>query len=123
MTPVGFCLFETEIGQCGIAWSARGIVALQLPEKGDSATRARLLERAPAAVEMSPPAGIGAVVAAIVSLLQGEATDLSTAALDMDRVPVFYQRVYEVARTIPPGATLSYGDVAARLGNPGAARA
>ena len=30
---------------------------------------------------------------------------------------------YEVARTIPPGATLSYGDIAARLGAPGEARA
>jgi methylated-DNA-[protein]-cysteine S-methyltransferase len=41
----------------------------------------------------------------------------------MDRVPPFHRRVYEVARTIPPGATLSYGDLAARLGSPGSARA
>ena len=41
----------------------------------------------------------------------------------MERVPPFHRRVYEVARTIPPGATLSYGDIAARLGSPGAARA
>jgi methylated-DNA-[protein]-cysteine S-methyltransferase len=41
----------------------------------------------------------------------------------MEGVPPFHRRVYEVARTIPPGATLSYGEVAARLGAPGAARA
>ena len=35
----------------------------------------------------------------------------------------FNQRVYSVARAIPPGQTLNYGEVAARLGKPGAARA
>jgi methylated-DNA-[protein]-cysteine S-methyltransferase len=30
--------------------------------------------------------------------------------------------VYEVARTIPPGTTLSYGEIATRMGEPGAAR-
>ena len=32
MTAQGFALFETSIGQCGIAWSGRGIVSVQLPE-------------------------------------------------------------------------------------------
>jgi methylated-DNA-[protein]-cysteine S-methyltransferase len=41
----------------------------------------------------------------------------------MDGVPPFERRVYEVARTIVPGATLAYGDIAARLGAPGEARA
>ena len=41
----------------------------------------------------------------------------------MEGIPAFHRRVYEVARTIPPGSTLSYGEVAARLGAPGAARA
>ena len=38
-------------------------------------------------------------------------------------MPPFHRRVYEVARTIPPGATLSYGEIATRLGAPGSARA
>ena len=59
----------------------------------------------------------------IVALLRGEASDLSAVALDMERVPPFHRRVYEAARTIPPGATLSYGEIAARLGAPGSARA
>ena len=54
--------------------------------------------------------------------LSGAAVDLSTVPLDMERVPAFERRVYEVARTIPPGQTLTYGEVAARLGDPGAAR-
>ena len=55
-------------------------------------------------------------------MLGGEARDLSAIALDMERVPPFHRRVYAVARTIPPGATLSYGEIAARLGDRGAAR-
>jgi len=62
-------------------------------------------------------------VDSIVALLYGEASDLSTVALDMAGVPAFNRRVYEVARSIPPGETLTYGEVAARLGERGAARA
>jgi methylated-DNA-[protein]-cysteine S-methyltransferase len=56
-------------------------------------------------------------------LLRGEASDLAGVALDMDQVPEFHRRVYDAARTIPPGETLSYGDIARRVGAPGAARA
>jgi methylated-DNA-[protein]-cysteine S-methyltransferase len=41
----------------------------------------------------------------------------------MERVPPFHRRVYEAARTIPSGTTLSYGEIAARIGAPGSARA
>lgn len=48
---LGFALFDTAVGRCGIAWSARGIAGLQLPEKTEPATRARMLRRYPGAVE------------------------------------------------------------------------
>jgi AraC family transcriptional regulator of adaptative response/methylated-DNA-[protein]-cysteine methyltransferase len=35
----------------------------------------------------------------------------------------FQRRVWLALREIPPGSTASYGEVAARIGNPGAARA
>ena len=38
-------------------------------------------------------------------------------------MPPFHQRVYEVARRLPPGATLPYGDIAGGLGAPRPARA
>ena len=44
------------------------------------------------------------------------------AVLDMASVPAFDRRVYEVARTIPPGSTLTYGEIATRLGDVGEAR-
>jgi methylated-DNA-[protein]-cysteine S-methyltransferase len=123
MSTHGFTLFDTPIGACGIAWGARGVVAVRLPEAREIETRARLLERFPDAREMPPPREVEIALNAIVALLRGEASDLSSVALDMERVPPFHRRVYAVARTIPPGATLSYGELAARLGAPGSARA
>lgn len=123
MTAYGFTLFDTAIGRCGIAWGERGIVGVQLPEAGEFETRARMLQRFSDAREAPPPAEVQRALDGIVALLRGEASDLSTVALDMERVPPFHRRVYEVARTIARGATLSYGDIAARIGAPAAARA
>jgi methylated-DNA-[protein]-cysteine S-methyltransferase len=123
MTASGFALFDTTIGRCGIAWGERGIAGVQLPEAGEPETRARMLHRFPAAGEAAPPAEVRQVIERMAALLRGEACDLSTIALDMDGVPEFHRRVYEAARAIPPGNTLSYGDIAKRAGAPGAARA
>jgi methylated-DNA-[protein]-cysteine S-methyltransferase len=116
-------LFDTAIGRCGVLWSEHGIVAVQLPEARDAATRARMVERFGAAEEAVPPAGVQAALAGIAALLRGEASDLSGIVLDMEGVPAFHRRVYQEARAIPPGSTLSYGEIAARAGAPGGARA
>jgi methylated-DNA-[protein]-cysteine S-methyltransferase len=117
-----YALFDTAVGRCGIAWSMSGVIGVQLPERSASATRARLQRRYPDARESPPPDHIQQTIDAIIGLLRGEARDLSDVALDLDGVPEFHQRVYAVARTIAAGATLSYGDVAAQLGDRGAAR-
>jgi methylated-DNA-[protein]-cysteine S-methyltransferase len=123
MTAYGFTLFDTAIGRCGVAWSDRGLVGVQLPEEADTATRERMLQRFPAAAERPPPPQVRLAIDSIVALLQGEPSDLSAIALDMEDVAPFHRRVYEVARTIAPGKTLAYGEVAARLGAARAARA
>ena len=125
MTPTtrGFALFDTAIGRCGIAWGERGLLCVQLPEARDASTRARVLQRCPDAREALPPPDVRRAIDGIVALLRGEAIDLSSVALDMDRVPASHRRVYEVARTIPPGATLTYGEIARRIGAPGESRA
>ena len=123
MTAFGFTLFDTAIGRCGVAWGERGIVGVQLPEAGEAETRERMLHRFPTAAESAPPPAVQHALDRIVALLEGGRSDLSTIALDMDGVPPFHRRVYETARAIPPGATLSYGEIAARLGARGAARA
>jgi len=132
MTASGFALFDTAIGRCGIAWGARGICGVHLPEATPSATLRRMRLRYPEVDERAsrsptggspPPAMVLRAVDRIVTLLRGETSSLEQIALDMTFVPAFHRRVYELARTIPPGRTLSYGEVASRIGSPGAARA
>jgi methylated-DNA-[protein]-cysteine S-methyltransferase len=123
MTARGFALFDTAIGACGIAWGARGLRGVQLPEASAARTRARMRRRFPDAREAPPPLDVQRAIEGIVALLSGDTRDFSAVALDMAGVPPFDQRVYEVARMIPAGATLAYGDIAARLGAPGEARA
>jgi methylated-DNA-[protein]-cysteine S-methyltransferase len=119
----GFALFDTPIGRCGIAWGDRGIVAVQLPERREAETRARMVRRFPGAVEAAPPTVVQRAVENIVGLLRGETVDLSAVALDLEGVPAFHRRVYEAARRIPAGRTISYGEIAQRIGARGAARA
>ncbi|MBX3605608.1 MAG: methylated-DNA--[protein]-cysteine S-methyltransferase [Piscinibacter sp.] len=116
-------LFDTPIGTCGIAWNSIGVRGLRLPGSDRERTLAGLRRRHPAALEQVPPPRVQAAIDAIVALLHWTPNDLSGIPLDMDGVPVFHRRVYDVARGIPPGQTLSYGEVARRLGEPEAARA
>ena len=118
MTTRNFAIFETAIGACGIAWGERGIAAVQLPEASARKTRARISRRFPDAREAPPPPEVRRAIDGIAALLRGEASDLSAVALDLEDLPAFSRRVYEVARAIPPGATLSYGEIAAKLGEP-----
>ncbi|EIM26069.1 methylated-DNA--[protein]-cysteine S-methyltransferase [Microvirga lotononidis] len=111
-----FTLFETSIGLCGLAWNERGVIGFQLPEDDASGTRSRLAKRFPGIVEVSPPTDIQGIVTDVTALLQGEARDLTSVPLDMDGLPDFDRRVYEVARGIPPGRVLTYGEIASRLG-------
>jgi methylated-DNA-[protein]-cysteine S-methyltransferase len=116
MSESGFALFATAIGHCGIVWSERGIAGVQLPEGGEGATRRRVQRRFPAAHAAAPPPDVQRVIDDIVALLAGEPRDLSGVKLDTGAVSDFQHRVYAAARAIPAGSTLSYGEIAERLG-------
>jgi len=119
----GFILFDTAIGACGLVWGDGGIVGAQLPEGSAAAARARIARRFPEAVEGAPPPAIRATVDAVIRLIAGEPVDLSKAPLDLAGLPDLHRRVYDVALTIRPGETLTYGEVARRIGEPQAAQA
>ena len=121
--PIYFALFDTKVGQCGIAWGTRGIAGVQLPESNGRKTRARLLQRFPEAQEAEPSAEAKLACDAIASLLGGEPRDLSAIPLDMTSVPPFHRRVYDAARKLPRGTTTTYGTLAERIGAAGATRA
>ena len=120
MTAQGFALFDTAVGRCAIVWSAQGIVGVLLPERDDATLRGRLVRRYRGAREAAPPTEVARAIEGIVALIAGERRDLTDVVLDLSGVPEFNRRVYAVARTIGPGATLTYGAIAAQLGEPDA---
>lgn len=123
MSTQGFTLFDTAIGRCAIAWGERGVIGVRLPEQSDAMLRAWLARQHPGARETSPPRDIEAAIADIQQLLDGEKNDLLAIALDMSDVLDFEQRVYALTRAIVPGDTLTYGDIATRLGDIALSRA
>ena len=117
MRDLAFALFEIAIGHCAIVWSARGVTGVQLPESDARATRARVAKRFPAAREQPPPPEMKRAIDDIVALLRGKPIDLSSVTIDHEGTPEFNARVYAITRTIPPGQTLTYGEIAERLGD------
>ena len=55
MSGLGSAIFDTAIGRCGIAWSEKGVVGIQLAEGSPQATGSRLARRFPGAVAATPP--------------------------------------------------------------------
>lgn len=123
MTIRAFALFDTAIGCCALAWGPRGIVRIRLPEKDRQTAMRRIAAEYPEAVPTLPPPGIDLAIRDMTRLLAGELLDLARIAVDMQGISAFNQRVYAVTRKIACGETLTYGEVAAEIGEPGAARA
>jgi methylated-DNA-[protein]-cysteine S-methyltransferase len=116
-------VFETAAGFCVIAWSEAGVTRFQLPTKSATATERLLKRRAPAAELGDPPPAIAAVVAAVVSYFDGEATDFADVALDLSVEDAFFKEIYAAARQVRWGETTTYGALAKQLGaGPEAAR-
>jgi methylated-DNA-[protein]-cysteine S-methyltransferase len=115
--PLSYCVFDTSMGSAGIAWGERGLVGIQLPEADPSRVRGRLRRRFPGSRESAPSPEIEQAIERIRVLLSGTPVDLTSVPLDMSAVEPFERRVYDVARTIPPGQTLTYGQIADRLGD------
>jgi methylated-DNA-[protein]-cysteine S-methyltransferase len=112
-------LFQTAAGPVQLAWTEHGISAIELPQITDRAARAAIAKAG--RVEMPP--FVREARAAIERHLAGEPQDLTRIPLDLSRASEFHRKVYEVVRAVPPGATATYGEIAARLGKRGAARA
>jgi hypothetical protein len=69
--PVYFALFDTASGRCGLAWDARGIIGVQLPEVTVRQTRGRMLQRFPGAQEAQPAGEAQRAMEGIIALLRG----------------------------------------------------
>ena len=109
-------LFETALGPCALVWRAAGLAGVLLPERA-------VRRRHPDSVPGAPPPGIAALAGRIAAHLDGERVSYEDVVLDSDGVGAFEMRVYTLARAIPPGETVTYGAIAAALGEAGAGRA
>lgn len=115
MDASGVALFETPIGLCSIAWRGGALVRVRLPEGDPRLARANPSGR--------PPQWVVDSMARIAAMLAGEPDDLADLPLDFDGIGAFEAAVYRAAREIPPGRTLTYGELAARVGDRRHARA
>jgi methylated-DNA-[protein]-cysteine S-methyltransferase len=119
---IRYCLFDTAIGACGVAWSERGLTRLQLPESDRTATERRLRASA-AKPTQATPAEIDQLIANIQRYMTGRCVDFAAVAIDLTGVGPFQRKVYEAARFVTWGQTVSYGELARQTSSPGAARA
>jgi len=109
-------VFETALGPCGVAWNARGLCAVQLPEKTAALTERRLMAKSGGSSAAEPPPAIAAVVADIQRYLDGKRVDFSAVAVDLETLEPFRRKLYEALREIGFGATTTYGELAKRIG-------
>ncbi len=114
---VAWCLFDTPLGMAAIAWTEQGVCGLNLPDPDAARQRARMRRRFPGATESAPPPEISMAIDDLTALLNGEPADLSSVRLDLAGVPDLDRQVYAIARTVPAGETVTYGDIARRLGD------
>ena len=128
--PVVIATVAAPWGPIRLAATSRGLVAVdQLTSAEEFA--ARLQERfgrpplEAAAVQAADPA-LGHLERARVafeSFFDGDLSALHDLPVDLEDRPAWDRLVLAAVRSIPPGATASYGEVARMIGKPGAARA
>lgn len=120
----GFALFDTKIGLCGLAWSGSALRGVQLPEAHAAEALGQLKRRFPDLDGAEPPVWVVAAIDALTAFLSGAAeADLAAIPIDLTSVGEWERRVYQAARQVPAGSTVTYGELALRLGDPGKARA
>ena len=129
MKKAVYCLFETPLGACGIAWreaadsgSQAVVTAVQLPEATPQATESRISRKSGASQPGTPPPGIAAIIDKIRKHLLGEVQDFRSVPLDLENVDPFFRQIYQATREIPPGQTRTYGEIAKAVGKPAAAQ-
>ena len=117
---IRFAIGETTLGAILVASSVKGVAAILLGEDPDALAR-DLQDRFPNATLIGADAEYEAIVAKVVGFVEAPEVGLDL-PLDV-RGTAFQQRVWQALRDIPVGQTLSYSDIAERIGAPTAMRA
>ncbi len=115
-----------EQGPVHVAATERGVAAVEL--LGSTDTFEAGLRRRGLVVDPERAGPVAARLAAeatdtVLAMLAGEPVDLAVMPIDIADRPAWDRLVLGAVRAIPRGTTASYGEVARRIGRPGAARA
>jgi len=121
-------LFETALGTMGVALRGSALLALVFGHASKRSARRALAARvgtAPTSLDYwtESPTEVDDLIDRLRDFADGEPTDFSDVAVDTRGATSFQRRVLEACRAIPWGETRSYGQLAARVGRPAAARA
>lgn len=119
-TVIHFAVGECSLGAILVAASELGVCAILMGDDPDTLAR-DLQDRFPNADLIGGDAGFEQMVAKVVGFVEMPKLGLDL-PLDV-RGTAFQQRVWQVLREIPAGSTVSYSDVAQRIGSPKSARA
>lgn len=119
-TEMRFAVGQCSLGAILVARSEVGLCAILLGDDPDALTR-ELQDRFPRATLVGGDAGFEQWVARVIGFVEAPAIGLDL-PLDI-RGTAFQQRVWQALQAIPPGETVSYAEVARRIGAPAAARA
>jgi methylated-DNA-[protein]-cysteine S-methyltransferase len=103
--------FETILGRCAVAWSDVGITGVFLPQPTGRSL-------APTVGADDVPAFVRHAVDGMTAVLAGARLDLRDISLDERGIDEFRRAVYRATRTIPPGTTRTYGEIAQAIGRP-----
>ncbi len=114
-------VFDTALGRFGIGWTERGLARVLLPGEDEAVLLDRLNRNDARPGE--PIRAIAALMDRIEDYAEGERVDFADMDLDLGGVPDFHRRAYEILITVGWGETLTYGDLARRLGDVGLSRA
>ncbi len=113
--------FDTPAGLCGLGWSAAGLTRVR--PFAPSPTKA-VKPGAVLVSEAEAPAHITATIAALRAFLAGEPVRFDETVLDFSGFSEFEARLYCALRGVGWGETVSYGELARRIGaDTGTARA
>ena len=116
--------FETAIGRCGLAWTEAGVTGVQLPEADPKDCLARLTRHGAKRVKAADvPPEIAELIADLQAFLSGQPTGFDGLRLDMKRHSAFERAAYDALREVGWGKTVTYGELAARIGRPNGAQA
>jgi AraC family transcriptional regulator of adaptative response/methylated-DNA-[protein]-cysteine methyltransferase len=117
---IRFAVGECWLGSILVAQSRRGVCAILIGDYPDALVQ-ELQDRFPAAELIGGDAEFERLVASVVGLVETPRLGLDL-PLDV-RGTAFQQRVWQALGTIPAGATVSYAELAERIGAPASARA